>query len=217
MTMGQLRAHQADEKQARRQEILAAAAELWPATSFADFRMATLAAHAGLAKGTLYLYFSSKEHLFLALLEQSLYPWLERLGRRLAAQRRPTPVSIARLFTDAFAADPTVDRLLPLLESVLEHSIDAPTALAFKQRLLTNVTPLALALEQTLPCLDRRGLEAVILIRALHSGYRQMADSAPVVQQVLAERAELAPLRVDFHRGFQTALARALAGYTQAL
>lgn len=215
--MGQLRAHQPDEKNARRQEILAAAAGLWPATSFADFRMATLAAHAGLAKGTLYLYFSSKEHLFLALLEQSLYPWMDRLTHRLAAQRRPTPASVARLFTEAFAADPTVDRLLPLLESVLEHSIDAPTALAFKQRLLANATPLARALERTLPALARRGLEVLILIRALHSGYRQMADAAPIVQQVLADHAALAPLRVDFTRGFQAALARALAGYTHPI
>jgi len=63
---GRTRAHADAEKEARRQDILDAADRL-----FAERRemsnMADVAVAAGLAKGTMYLYFQSKEELYLAL------------------------------------------------------------------------------------------------------------------------------------------------------
>ncbi len=64
-------------------------------------------------------------------------------------------------------------------------------------------------MEKSLPL--AAALEALISIRALHSGYRQMAASPPVVHQLFLDHPALAPLRVDFARDFPRALTRVLS------
>lgn len=59
-------------KEAKRAAIIAAAQAEFIAHGFAEARLARVAAQAGVAKGTLYLYFDSKEALFDAVLRGAL-------------------------------------------------------------------------------------------------------------------------------------------------
>lgn len=59
-------------KEARPQELLAAALELFAEKGFAATRSEEVAARAGVSKGTLYLYFPSKEELFKAVVRSNL-------------------------------------------------------------------------------------------------------------------------------------------------
>lgn len=67
------------EQEARRQEILWAAAQVFAVKGFHAARMEEVAEQAGVAKGTVYLYYPSKEALFLATLEAILAQWLGQL------------------------------------------------------------------------------------------------------------------------------------------
>lgn len=53
-------------KDARPQELLAAALDLFVDRGYAATRLDDVAAQAGVSKGTLYLYFTNKEELFKA-------------------------------------------------------------------------------------------------------------------------------------------------------
>ena len=66
-------------KQGRATEILAAAHEVFIAKGFAGARLDDIAARAGVGKGTLYLYFESKEALFEALVQAAVVPNLAQL------------------------------------------------------------------------------------------------------------------------------------------
>lgn len=79
-----LRARRDADKEARRRELLDAARALFEATSFAEVKMADVAARTGLAKGTVFLYFPTKEALFLALLDDLLAAWFAKLNGRLS-------------------------------------------------------------------------------------------------------------------------------------
>lgn len=59
-------------KQARPQELLDAALDLFVEKGFAATRSEEVAARAGVAKGTLYLYYPSKEELLKAVIQSSL-------------------------------------------------------------------------------------------------------------------------------------------------
>lgn len=59
-------------KEARPQELLDAALELFVEKGFAATRSEEVAARAGVSKGTLYLYYPSKEELFKAMVRQNL-------------------------------------------------------------------------------------------------------------------------------------------------
>lgn len=61
-------------KAARPGELIAAALELFVERGFAATKLDDVAARAGVSKGTLYLYFTSKEELFKAVIEQGVLP-----------------------------------------------------------------------------------------------------------------------------------------------
>src|SRR6476661_28760 len=59
-------------KEARPQEILEAALSVFAEKGFAAARMDDVARHAGVTKGTIYLYFPSKEELFKSLVREAI-------------------------------------------------------------------------------------------------------------------------------------------------
>ncbi|MBV6539814.1 TetR/AcrR family transcriptional regulator, partial [Ursidibacter maritimus] len=64
-------------KDARPQELLAAALVLFVERGYAATRLDDVATRAGVSKGTLYLYFASKEDLFRAVVRENLVPVLD--------------------------------------------------------------------------------------------------------------------------------------------
>ena len=63
-------------KDERPSELTAAALDLFVERGFAATRFDDVAARAGVSKGTLYLYFESKEALFKAVIEEAIVPLL---------------------------------------------------------------------------------------------------------------------------------------------
>ena len=61
-------------KEARPSELLAAALELFVEKGFAATRLEDVASRAGVAKGTLYLYYENKEALFKAVIQEGVIP-----------------------------------------------------------------------------------------------------------------------------------------------
>lgn len=64
-------------KDARPAELVAAAIDLFVERGYAATRLDDVAARAGVSKGTLYLYFGSKEELFKAVIREGIVPALE--------------------------------------------------------------------------------------------------------------------------------------------
>ncbi|HYH19841.1 MAG TPA: TetR/AcrR family transcriptional regulator [Azospirillum sp.] len=71
-------------KEARPQEIVDAALDVFAERGFAATRLEDVAARAGVSKGTLYLYFPNKEELFKAVIRSAILPNLEMAERLLA-------------------------------------------------------------------------------------------------------------------------------------
>ena len=208
------RARRDEDKAERRLAILDAATRMLAAHGYHEITMAEVARRTGLAKGTLYLYFKSKEELFLAALESELSQWFSELD---AIIRGHTPMS-AEIFADGLAkslsARPRLLELMSLLHNVLEHNVDVEAARSFKLRLVGHLQDASTGVEAALPDLPA-GAAPLLLMRmyALVVGYRQMADPAPNVAEAL-ESADLAPLRVDFEKDFAAALVDLIYGMT---
>lgn len=72
--------------EAKRREIMAAAARLFAARPFQDVRLDEIAAEARVGKGTLYIYFESKETLYGALVHDGYAQLIDELKRRIDAE-----------------------------------------------------------------------------------------------------------------------------------
>lgn len=211
--MGFRRARQVHEKEARRQDILAAAARLWDESSFSALSMAQVAAQAGLAKGTLYLYFRTKEELFLAITEEELLDWYEEMDEALRrGPKSPGPEELAGLIAASLGSSPRLPRLLAILHTALEHNIEPLTALRFNQFLATRLLRTGRLLERRFPPLvEGQGAPLVLRIQALALGLGQLADRSPVVKEIL-DAPGLQVFRVDFLADLERTLADLLRG-----
>jgi AcrR family transcriptional regulator len=83
-------------KEARPAELTAAALDLFVERGFAATKLDDIAARAGVSKGTLYLYFSSKEDLFKAVIQQGILPVLDE-GEALMATHSGDAMSLLRM------------------------------------------------------------------------------------------------------------------------
>lgn len=210
------RARKDEDKEARRRLLLDEARRILARTPYAQVRLAEVAEAAGVAKGTLFLYFPTKEALFLALLDEGLASWFARLEERLAeGGGRWGAERVARAVTDTLRGEEVLERLLPLLNTVLEHNVERAQVEGFKRRLGEHLARAGALLERRLPALGAgEGARVLLHVNALVTGLRQMADEAPVVRAVLDASPELAPLRVDFARELSFALTLYLRGLT---
>jgi AcrR family transcriptional regulator len=84
-------------KEARAPEILEAALAVFAEKGFAGARMDDIAARAGVTKGTIYLYFESKDAVFKALLAESIGERVRASGALIENFEGPTPELLANV------------------------------------------------------------------------------------------------------------------------
>jgi TetR/AcrR family transcriptional regulator, repressor for uid operon len=97
---------------ARREQIIAAGLACFARSGYHATTMADVAAQAGVSKGTPYLYFDSKEALFLALHEEWDCGAAQRVDAAIAAlsdDGRGSPRRILHAIADAIAAHVTAE------------------------------------------------------------------------------------------------------------
>ncbi len=88
-------------KEARPQELLQAALSLFDEKGFAATRIDEVARHAGVSKGTLYLYYPSKEDLFKAVVRQNLSSLIAE-GQQMAAGFEGSSAELLRCLMQAW-------------------------------------------------------------------------------------------------------------------
>ncbi|MCO4772559.1 MAG: TetR family transcriptional regulator [Deltaproteobacteria bacterium] len=211
------RARTEQAKEQRRDAILGAAVTLLDRDRYDAVTMAAVAREAGIAKGTTYLYFRTKEQLFLALLEEEYSGWFG--AARVALRALPEGASLARV-TDALVATvgdrPRFLALMQLLHVVLEQNISVETALAFKTRLRDEVTGLALVLSEVTGMEMMRAGKLLMHLHAVVIGLRQLARPSPSVAEALS-RDDLAVMRVEFDVELKVVLHDLLRAATSAV
>jgi AcrR family transcriptional regulator len=84
-------------KEARPQELLEAALNLFVERGYAATRLDDVARQAGVSKGTLYLYFTNKEELFKAVVRENLFPVLTE-GEEIIGQYQGNSAELFREF-----------------------------------------------------------------------------------------------------------------------
>jgi AcrR family transcriptional regulator len=139
-------------KEARPQELLAAALELFVERGFASTRLEDVAKRAGVSKGTLYLYFENKDELFKAVVRNTILPvlgaaegsiasddvdsasllrgvmrsWWERIGATKASGIVKLVMAESNNFPElaCFYRDEVVNRGTKMIATLLERAVE---------------------------------------------------------------------------------------------
>ena len=145
------RAIQAEDKQERHEAILDAATRLLLRSPERMANMADVADEAGLAKGTVYLYFPSKEELLLAVHERNIDGFFTALCRRLDSAAPVTIADVLALAHEHIVEPPLFLPLAARCFGVMGQSLPGEIAAAFKQRMVERLTAAGAGLERHFP------------------------------------------------------------------
>jgi AcrR family transcriptional regulator len=171
------RAILAEDKQERQRAILDAAERLLGRAPDRVANVAEVADEAGLAKGTVYLYFPSKEELLLALHERHVDDFFRAL-MALVATERLTIDDMLALTERHMVAQPTFLPLATRCFGIMRTEVPRAVAEAFKVRMASRLDDAGAGLERHFPGL-RHG-DGVALLRhsyALILGLWQMSSA----------------------------------------
>ncbi len=194
------------DKEERRHAILDAAESLFLEHPERMASVAEVAAAAGLAKGTVYLYFPSKEEMLLALHERHTQAFFDRFVARVAG---PGPAGFDEILAVArrhFIQRPGCLALTSRCFGIMERDLPVEAAIAFKVRVGSRLAAAGAALEKRFPTLPP-GSGARLLQHSLAVIVGLWQIIHPVERFGRAfERSELAMLMRDYDLEIDRAL-----------
>jgi AcrR family transcriptional regulator len=211
------RARSADDKAEKYGTILAAAGELILERDYRELTMADIAAKAKVAKGTLFLYFKSKEELFLALTAGYFRTFFADLESAISsatglAGKAEKARAILSAMTRHIGDDPGFLKMIVLLGPIIEKNVAYENILEMKRFMLERMKSLGASLEEALPGMGKgAGMAFLMRVYGIAVGYLNLANPASCAKQVI-ENEELAAFRFDFRREFEETAAILLEG-----
>jgi AcrR family transcriptional regulator len=193
----------------RKQAILQAALDVFAERGFEAARLDDVAARAGVAKGTLYLYFDDKEALFEDVLRSAVSPILERLDLLAAEPDLPTDRILEALFA-AFEEEVLGTKRKLLLRLIIAEGPRFPRIAQFYYRNVVSRIMLLIAK------VAERGVERGELSSDAFARYPQLV-AAPLLIAVVWDAlfARIKPLDVaDFLRAHRQVITGKARGTT---
>lgn len=187
MAQGETRRAFSDEqKQGRRDAIIAAAQSLYSDRRYDEVTMAAIARAAGVGKGTVFFYFGTKESLFLAVARLEIEAFFGGLERRLAERQEPSGrEAVVADLGATIDAHPAMVRLLGLVHVVLEHNVTFEVALEFRRGLIPLLARVGKQWERHLRFLrSGEGARLLLRVHAMALGFAQLADPSPTLRKV---------------------------------
>lgn len=191
------RARQPDQISLRRQQLLAAAADLFDAEGPAGTGLNAIAAKAGFTKSNVYRYFESREQVLLELFRDEFGSLVEALEQAIGAQPIGDVPALAETIAATFLARPRCCQLISILSSTLEQNVSEATIADIKKHMSVQSGRVMAALSARLPTATPTDCGwAIAMAGSLLAGMWPGAHPPPAAAAVLA-RPEFTHLRMD--------------------
>jgi AcrR family transcriptional regulator len=204
------RARNVEAKAARSRAIVGCARRLLEQRPYAEISLDDVARKLHISKAALYLYFPSREALFLEVLSEDLEQWLIALEERLD---RPGPWTASSLAEQFLVPGPKGLCLMPLLHTILERKAGYARVLEFRRMMMTRFTALGAALEGNVPFLPPgSSLHLVVCTLYILLGFRLQADFGPITERVF-RLPELRMLKPELNPMMREVLTAVIGGW----
>ena len=179
------RARTPEQKSDRRETILATAKVLFMEASYEGFSMGLLSKRAGVAKGTLYLYFGTKEEVLLSLYSQEFERFCDDMVVGISPGISDADF-VSRLYETSLS-DPIFLALHARLGTVIEQNISVDALISSKRNMATHFKAMVTQLSEPLGLSFEQTLEALSGISALLTGSYDGSSDSVMENEVIPE------------------------------
>ncbi|MCX6116243.1 MAG: TetR family transcriptional regulator [Proteobacteria bacterium] len=153
-----------DEKLARENDFIEGALTLFLKEEYSNIGVLDICKQIGLAKGSFYLYFHSKEEVFLRIVEQQIVKWGQLLDQKLSELPTQCPLHLAaKTFVSSLSEFSPMLRLFSLLHSIIEKNVRPERILPFKLKMLEVQSSQAILWKKIYPRLDDDDIQKLLI------------------------------------------------------
>ena len=199
------RAMGSEDKEERRQHLLDAVEALYLKHPNRMPSVDEVAARAGLAKGTVYLYFPSKEEMLLALHERQGQAFFSVLLAKISGNGPLDFDAVFALARDHMIRVPGYVALASRCFGMMERDIPLAPAVEFKARVAQLLQQAGAELERHFDLAAGQGLRLLLHSYALIVGLWQLVQPNERFGKAM-DRPELRPLKLDYEHEIEVAL-----------
>jgi TetR/AcrR family transcriptional regulator len=201
------RAISTEDKNKKKELILNGALQLLEEGRFPLPSVNEICAHIKEAKGTVYLYFKSKEEIYLTALILAFEAFVASLTERLENKKITTSAAVALTIKDFTEQQPKMAYLAVITPIVLEQNVSEEFIHAFKRGLLTMTTELAKRIHTKEGMSVNQARVHFLVSYNLFIGMWQHLNPAKSIQ-VIIEDNDLLDLQFDFYSTYKKMLDR---------
>jgi AcrR family transcriptional regulator len=189
------------DKASKRIQILSIATPLFEKYSYNRISMEQVAQKAGIAKGTLYLYFKTKEELCLAIHSNDYSDWFGELNQLLISSRKEiSAIQFAKWFCESLRKRSRFLNTLPIVPIILEQNISLEAARNYKSLILNHLIENLLLLKEKLNLTSKDVSKKLFFqIHGITVGLWSHGFPVKVVEELLKEE-EFKDLKVDYFK-----------------
>ncbi|XDD51307.1 TetR/AcrR family transcriptional regulator [Leptospira sp. WS92.C1] len=210
-----VRAVKENDKKVKRDQLIRAAITLFNKSSFEKISMDQIAKKAGVAKGTLYLYFKTKEELFLEIHRMDYEVWFEFFQLYLKSKSPGlAPAELASWITESLRENQRMVRLMSIGSALLEKNVAYESAYRLKDSVRRSVLESSSELSRVFKL--KKTEDAVFFLTYLHAlimGLWHHAEPAPIVTKVLNSSPDFALFKIDFFQILESGIHSLLLGF----
>jgi AcrR family transcriptional regulator len=203
-----------EERFSRRTALLDAARHLYREQGTLP-TVSNIAKAAGIAKGAVYLWFRSKEEIFVALLEAAFLDLLTRLVsviESLDPHPELVPDNFATQYVELLGEAPDAVQLASIQSGIFRENLPVESFSRLNRNVGAGLSKAGALLEQRFGCLIRsKGADLLLHTWTLTIGLWVMMDIPYEMKKVLDDPA-LATFRNEFHTEVKTAVAQLWRG-----
>ncbi len=213
------KANSEEQKALRRSVIIRSARELFEKSGFHEISMQEVARRAGMAKGTVFFYFKTKEELFLACAREELDRWHDRFDAMLREYQKthdPGDFNVDELveiMIRSLGENDTFIRFVSIVEGVLNRNVDFDVLLAHKKFILTRAVPTGKLLEEIIPYFKPSdGIKLYNYAFFITAGLYPAAEPSETTRKVFTKPG-MEFFDIDFVETFRTIMGIVLRGW----
>jgi AcrR family transcriptional regulator len=187
-----------------KKRILDSTACLFEKKKFSDIKIQDIAKKSKIAKGTVFLYFKTKEEIFLKFANDEFDRMYADITKQLVMIDTDDDAmdEFLEIFENVIDEYRIFIRLLAILHIVIDHNIDYRSLYEFKKNFLVKLSSISVELERIFPYLKGKGFLLIQIIYTMFIGFENVTNPSEIARKIMETEKEFGIYLMDFKSNF---------------